>query len=91
MHTLKINMVHLQITHLEGKMIFQTSMILFQPLIFSGGVYVPQEGSFDFEDLPFSPELRHLLEYVEVSKSTTRGGNHVGQRRNTMEPHPGWN
>ena len=79
-------MVHLQITHLERNMIFQTSMIMFQPLIFSGGVYVgpfPKEGSFDFEDLPFSPELRHLLEYVEVSKSS--------QRRNTMEPHQGWN
>lgn len=32
----------------------------------------PQEGSFDFEDLPFSPELRHLLEYVEVSKSVSQ-------------------
>lgn len=27
------------------------------------------EGSFDFEDLPFSPELRHLLEYVEAERA----------------------
>lgn len=26
----------------------------------------PKEGNFDFEDLPFSPELRHLLESVEA-------------------------
>ena len=34
----KINMVHLQITHLERKMIFQTSMIMFP--CESSGVYV---------------------------------------------------
>ena len=32
----KIDMVHLQISHLERKMIFQTSMIMFKPLIFRG-------------------------------------------------------
>ena len=32
-----------------------------------------EEGSFDFEDLPFSPDLRHLLESVEVHFSRQGG------------------